>query len=180
MTAFARNPAERRERGPLYQLTVFQLFPASFASIALGIARTTLDAFVELAKSKRPAGARYILRDNAVIQSQIGLAQSQLASARVFLRHALHEIWEGAQAGGITIEQRIRLRMASAHATHQAKQVVDTAYHAAGATAIFESNPFERRFRDVHTLSQQVQAHFSVFEAIGQHYLGLPLHPKLI
>jgi alkylation response protein AidB-like acyl-CoA dehydrogenase len=180
MTAFARNPAERRERGALYQLTVFQLFGASFASIALGIARSTLDAFVELAKSKSPAGARYILRDNAVIQSQIGLAESQLTSARVFLRHALHEIWEGAQAGAITIEQRIRLRMASAHATHQAKQVVDTAYHAAGATAIFESNPFERRFRDLHTLSQQVQAHFSVFEVIGQHYLGLPLHPRLI
>jgi hypothetical protein len=25
-----------------------------------------------------------------------------------------------------------------------------------------------------------VQAHFSVFEAIGQYYLGLPLHPRLI
>jgi alkylation response protein AidB-like acyl-CoA dehydrogenase len=180
MTAFARNPAERRERGPLYQFTVFQLFGASFASIALGIARTTLDAFIELAKKKSPAGAKYLLRDNAVIQSQIGLAQSQLTSARVFLHHALGDIWQGALAGNITIEQRIQLRMASSHASHQAKQVVDTAYHAAGATAIFESNPFERRFRDVHTVSQQVQAHFSVFEAIGQHYLGLPLHPRLI
>jgi alkylation response protein AidB-like acyl-CoA dehydrogenase len=180
MTAFGRNPAERRERGPLYQFTVFQLFGASFASIAIGIARATLDAFIELAKSKSPYGAKYLLRDNAVIQSQIGLAQSQLVSARVFLRHALDDIWEGAEAGNITIEQRLQLRMASSHATYQAKQVVDTAYHAAGATAIFESNPFERRFRDVHTVSQQVQAHFSVFEAIGQHYLGLPLHPRLI
>jgi alkylation response protein AidB-like acyl-CoA dehydrogenase len=180
MTAFGRNPAERRERGPLYQFTVFQLFGASFASIAIGIARTTLDAFIELAKNKSPYGAKYLLRDNAVIQSQIGLAQSQLVSARVFLWHALDDIWEGAQAGNITIEQRMQLRMASSHATHQAKQVVDTAYHAAGATAIFESNPFERRFRDVHTVSQQVQAHSSVFEAIGQHYLGLPLHPRLI
>ena len=72
------------------------------------------------------------------------------------------------------------LRMASSHATHQARNVVDTAYHAAGATAIFESNPFERRFRDIHTVSQQVQAHFSLFELIGQHFLGLPLHPKFI
>jgi alkylation response protein AidB-like acyl-CoA dehydrogenase len=180
MTAFGRNPAERRERGPLYQLTIFQLFGASFGSIAIGVAQAALDAFVELAKSKSPYGANYLLRDNAVIQSQIGLAQSQLASARVFLHHALAEIWKGAQAGDITIEQRIQLRMASTHATHQAKQVVDTAYHSAGATAIFEANPFERRFRDVHTVSQQVQAHFSVFEAIGQHFVGLPLHPRLI
>ena len=180
MTAFGRNPAEKRERGPLYRFTVFQLFGASFASIALGVARTTLDAFVELATSKTPYGAKVLLRDNAVIQSQIGLARSQLASARVFLHHALAEMWQDAQAGETTIEKRIQLRMASTHATHQAKQVVDAAYHAAGATAIFEDSPFERRFRDVHTVSQQVQAHFSVFEAIGQYYLGLPLHPRLI
>lgn len=180
MTAFGRNPAERRERGPLFHFTVFQLFGASFAAIAIGIARAALDTFVDLAKKKSPAGAKYLLRDNAVIQSQIGMAQSQLASARVFLLHALGDIWQGAQSGDITIEQRIQLRMASSHATHQARQVVDTAYHAAGAMAIFEANPFERRFRDVHTVSQQVQAHFSVFEAIGQHYLGLPLHPRLI
>jgi Acyl-CoA dehydrogenase, C-terminal domain len=47
-------------------------------------------------------------------------------------------------------------------------------YHAAGATAIFESNPFERRFRDAHAVSQQVQSHFSVFEATGRYFLGLP------
>jgi alkylation response protein AidB-like acyl-CoA dehydrogenase len=98
----------------------------------------------------------------------------------VFLHQALADIWRGAAASDITIEQRMQLRMASSHASHQAKQVVDTAYHAAGATAIFEANPFERRFRDMHTLSQQVQSHLSVFEAIGQHYLGLPLHPRLI
>jgi len=72
------------------------------------------------------------------------------------------------------------LRMAASNATHQAMAVVDAAYHAAGATAIFEGNPFERRFRDIHTVSQQVQAHYSLFEAIGQYFLDLPLHPKFI
>ena len=180
MAAFGRNPAEKREPGPLYQFTTFQLHGASFAAIAIGLARASLDAFVELAKAKTPYGTKYVLRDNAVIQSQIGVAQSQLAAARVYLHHALAEMYDGAQAGGITLEQRVQLRMASCHAARAGRQVVDICYHAAGATAIFESNPFERRFRDVHTVSQQVQAHDSVFEAIGQYYLGLPLHPRLI
>ena len=181
ITAMARNPAERHERGPLYSFTVYQLFGSSFAAIALGIARTTLDAFVELARGKTPTGGKSLLRDNAVIQSQVGFAQSQLEAARVFLLDALDEMWQAAcQTGSMSIEQRVRLRMASAFASQQARQVVDTAYHAAGATAIFESNPFERRFRDVNTVSQQVQSHASVFEAIGQHFLGLPLHPRLI
>jgi alkylation response protein AidB-like acyl-CoA dehydrogenase len=178
---FGRDPAEKRETGPLYLFTVFQLFGASFASVALGIAGAALDAFVDLAKSKTPTGGRSLLRDSATVQSQVGLAQAQLASARVFLQSALRQMWDGAVAtGALSIEHRLQLRMASTHASHQAKQVMDTAYHAAGASAIFESNPFERRFRDMHTVSQQAQSQAQVFEAIGQYYLGLPLHPRLI
>jgi alkylation response protein AidB-like acyl-CoA dehydrogenase len=181
VTMFGRNPAEKRERGPLYLFTVFHLYGASFAAVALGIARATLDAFVDLAKTKTPTGGRAVLRESAVVQAQVGLAQAQLASARVFLLHALRDIWdEAAATGELGIDRRIQLRMASTHASHQAKQVVDIAYHAAGATAIFESNPFERRFRDMHTVSQQAQSQAQVFEAVGQHFLGLPLHPRLI
>lgn len=180
-TSFGRNLAEHREKGPLYLFTVFQLFGASFGSVALGIARAALDDFVALAKVKTPTGGRMVLRDNAVIQSQVGLAQAQLASARVFLIDALETIWDGAvQSGKLDLDHRINLRMAATYSTHIAKQVVDVAYHSAGATAIFESNPFERRFRDVHTVSQQVQSHFSIFETMGQHFLGLPTNPRLI
>jgi alkylation response protein AidB-like acyl-CoA dehydrogenase len=177
--AYGRDLERKHERGPLYRFTVFQLFAASFAGIALGIARSTLDAFTDLAKSKTPTGGKALLRDNAVIQSQIGVAETQLTSARVFLIEALRTMYaQASQSRMPSVDQRVMLRMASSNATHQAKSVVDAAYHAAGATAIFESNPFERRFRDIHTVSQQAQAHFSLFESIGQHFLGLPLHPK--
>jgi len=38
------------------------------------------------------------------------------------------------------------------HAIHKAREAVDFAYNAAGATAIFENHPLERRFRDIHTV----------------------------
>ena len=41
-------------------------------------------------------------------------------------------------------------------------------------------NPFERRFRDMHTLSQQVQAHVSNFELVGQSLLGVPSTSHLL
>jgi alkylation response protein AidB-like acyl-CoA dehydrogenase len=183
MSVFGRDPADRRVHGPLYLFTVHQMFGATFAGVAIGIARSALDAFVELAKTKIPAptGGSNVLRDNAVIQSQVGVAQTQLASARVFLMHALDEIWEEAATGGaLSLERRIQLRMAESHATQMAKQVMDIAYHSSGATAIFASNPFERRFRDLHTVLQQVQAHYSVFEVIGKHFLGLGVTSRLI
>jgi len=65
--------------------------------------------------------------------------------------------------------------MASIHLSQQARQVAETTYLAAGATAVFENNPFERRFRDMHAVSQQAQAQFVIYEVIGRHFLGLPL-----
>ena len=65
------------------------------------------------------------------------------------------------------------IRLASTFAIHQSMSVVDAAYHAAGSTAIFEENPFERRFRDVHTVSQQLQGRQEHFETVGQYLLGL-------
>jgi hypothetical protein len=45
-------------------------------------------------------------------------------------------------------------------------------YSEAGATAIFRSNPFERRFRDMHTVSQQVQGSIARMQSVGQYYVG--------
>jgi hypothetical protein len=67
----------------------------------------------------------------------------------------------------------MRIRLAATYAIDQATSVVDAAYHAAGATAIFQSNDFERRFRDIHTVAQQVQGRASHFETVGQFMLGL-------
>jgi indole-3-acetate monooxygenase len=180
ITAMARISAERHEQGPLYAFTIYQLFGVSFAAVGLGIARSMLDDFVALAQAKTPTGHASLLRDNAVIQSQVGVAESQLAAARVFFLHVIEDIWRAACAGTPTVEQRVRMRMGAAHAAHAARQVADTAYHAAGATAVFEANPFERRFRDISAVSQQVQSHFSIFEVIGRHFLGLPLNSRLI
>jgi alkylation response protein AidB-like acyl-CoA dehydrogenase len=176
----ALNSAGRREHGPLYAFTIYQLFGSSFPAIGLGIARTMLDDFCKLAQGKVPQGQTTTLRDSAVTQSQIGMAQSQLAAARAFFLAAWEDIWQAAQAGTITMDQRVRLRMASSHLSLTARQIVEQVYVMAGATAIFESNPFERRFRDMHAVSQQSQSQFSIYEAIGRHFLGLPHGSRLI
>jgi alkylation response protein AidB-like acyl-CoA dehydrogenase len=116
-----------------------------------------------------------------VIQSQVALAEAKLGSARAFLVEVLAECWSTVQRGDtLTMTQRAMLRLAGVHAAHQGKDVIDAVYHAAGATAIFESNPFERRFRDIHAVSQQVQAQFANFEMVGQVLLGLPSQSKMI
>ena len=58
---------------------------------------------------------------------------------------------------------------------HQSASVVDTAYHMSGATAVFAKNPFERRFRDMHAIAQQIQARDAHYEDAGRAILTADL-----
>jgi len=168
------DPSERRQPGALYCFPTGSLFAAGFAGVALGIARTTFDAFVRLASDKTPRGFGGTLRENALVQSQVGQAEAALRSSRLLLVSTLGEIWNAVgRSGHLTLDQRISIRLASTFAIHRARDVVEVAYHAAGATAIFESGPFERRLRDLHAVTQQLQGRQAHFETVGQYLLGL-------
>jgi alkylation response protein AidB-like acyl-CoA dehydrogenase len=165
---------ECREPGPLYRMPALAFYELGFAGVALGIARASLDVFIDVARNKVPRGMKSVLRDNAVVQSGVAQAEVRVRAARAFLLQSAQQIWkEVAQPGGtLTLAHRMTSRMASTHAIHTARDAVDFAYHAAGATAIFESHPLERRFRDMHTVTQQLQARLSHFENVGAYLLG--------
>jgi len=173
-TVLRNAAAKPRQPGLLYAFSSSNIYASGFAGAAIGIARSTLDAFVELARDKIPRGAKHTLRDSNVIQAQVSQSEARLHGARAFLLGSLDEIWRQIrESGRLTMDHNTTIRLASTWAIHQACDVVDTAYHAAGATAIFESNPFERRFRDIHTVVQQYQGRQAHFEAVGQALLGL-------
>ncbi|MBO0738845.1 MAG: acyl-CoA dehydrogenase family protein [Alphaproteobacteria bacterium] len=171
----ARDAASKQwQPGRLYAFSSSNMYSCGFAGVALGIGRGALDAFAELARDKVPRGARRTLRDNNVVQSQAAQSEARLRAARAFLLRSLEEIWlDVAESRKLTPEHNTTIRLSSTWAIHQARDVVDTVYHAAGATAIFESNPFERRLRDIHTVIQQYQGRQAHFETVGQILMGL-------
>jgi alkylation response protein AidB-like acyl-CoA dehydrogenase len=165
---------ECRENGPLYRMGNGTCYQVGFAGVACGIARSALDSFVDLAKSKVVRGGKSPIRDNAVVQSGLAQAEVNLRAARGFVLQSMAETWKHLCAGAmITVDQRITVRMAATNAIHKAREAVDFAYQAAGATAIFDSHPLERRFRDIHTVTQQLQGRLSHFETVGAWMLGV-------
>ncbi len=168
------DPAERRQPGLIYCFPTGSFYASGFASVALGIARRMLDAFVSLAREKTPRGYKRPLANNAVIQSQVGQAEAQLSSARRFLMGSLADIWGAVGSSGtLTMDQRMLIRLASTYAIHQAKAVADVTHHAAGATSIFVDSAFDRGFRDIHAVTQQLQGRQAHFETVGQFMLGI-------
>ncbi len=170
---FAHPDNERRENGPLYRMSALTCYEVGFAGVALGIARAALDTFADTARTKVPRGGQSPIRDNAVVQTNYAQAEVAVRSARAFLLQEVAAVWREMCAGStLTVDQRIVIRMASTNAIHKAREAVDFAYNAAGATAIFENHPLERRFRDIHTVTQQLQGRLSHFETVGAWMLG--------
>jgi indole-3-acetate monooxygenase len=162
------------QSGRLYCFSSSSLYACGVAAVALGIARGMVTDFTELATEKTPRGLRQRLCENQVIQMQRAQAEARLGSARAYLLGGLTEIWETVgETGELSLEQNATIRLASTWAIDQAREVVNTLYHSAGATAIFDDRPFERRFRDMHTASQQAQGRQAHYETIGRVLFGL-------
>ncbi|MGC1558437.1 MAG: acyl-CoA dehydrogenase, partial [Bradyrhizobium sp.] len=87
--------------------------------------------------------------------------------------------WQGlTTTGNLSEEHRAAIRLASTWTIHQAASVVDAAYHMAGATAVFRANKFERRFRDMHAIAQQIQARDTHYEDVGKNILTNSAIPR--
>ena len=168
------DPTLRREHGPLYAFTMQCLYATGVAAVAFGIARAMLSEFITLASRKAPRGLAR-LADNAVVQADVARAEARLGSARAYLIETLTAIYAHAdEVAPIEVADRARVRLACTNAIQAAAEVADFAYKGAGVDAIFTGSPFERRFRDMHTLSQQIQARTAHFEQVGQILLGVP------
>ena len=166
--ALRDDPNAVIEKGPLYKLTTNAVFSMGFAATSLGVARATLDAAIDLARSKIPQGLS-AMRENNAVQGQIGRTEASLRAARAYLYSTAAEVWRDLERGeAVTEAHRIAIRIAATWTIHQSAAVVDTAYHMSGATAVFAKNPFERRFRDMHAIAQQIQARDTHYEDAGK------------
>jgi alkylation response protein AidB-like acyl-CoA dehydrogenase len=98
----------------------------------------------------------------------------QWDSARSFLLENASTAWQNAcEAQALTLENLIRLRLASTNAIRMAADVVDIAYNLCGSHAIFADHAIQRRFQDVHTITQQIQGRLAHYERAGQFFLDL-------
>jgi len=164
---------ERREKGPLYVLGSTLLYATGFCSVTLGMGRRMLESYVELARGKHSRASPSAMAVSHANQREIGLLEARLSAGRAFLHEAALEAYDAAAAGKLTLDHRIRLRLATTYGMNEATDVSIAAYRAAGTTAIMNNAPFERRFRDAMSASQHLQAMMPHVEMVGRHILGV-------
>jgi alkylation response protein AidB-like acyl-CoA dehydrogenase len=176
------RPQSTYYQGLLYRYPLYVSFALPIGAVALGIAQGAVDACLELAQAKRPAGTTALLRERSMFQVRLAEAVALVRSARAWLHTAVQQAWEALQASGeVSFAARANILLAAANATRSAASAVDIVYTAAGATANYRHSPLQRALRDVHAATQHMGTAPQQFESAGRMLLGLqPLQPLIL
>lgn len=165
---------------PLYRFPTLGLLALGVSAVAIGIAHHAIDAFVELAAGKVPTGSGRTLAERAAAQKDLAQAEALVRSATALTRVSIADAWEIASSGGrLGTEDKAALRLAATNNAWSAAKAVDLVYHAAGGSAIYETSPLQRCFRDVHVATQHIMVAQPTYEVLGRVKLGMPARSPL-
>ena len=167
---------ERPVVSSLHGMPLMSVYAIGFAAVALGLARGVFESFVALAQEKRPRGARFTLKENPAVHDEVARAGARIRGARALLVEAAEAgAADLADAGRMSLDTLMTIRLAGTHAIHEAKAAADILFDTAGTSAVMASSPFERRFRDIHAVALQMQARKTHFQTWGSWALGNPV-----
>ena len=153
---------------PLLRMPVPPVFAFATASVALGIARGALEDILALSAEKVPLLAREPLAANPLFQHRLGTMDVTLRAARTLLYADMADAWATAVAGEpFAPDRRARIRATVTWAVSAALSVVDDAYHAGGGSALYSTSSLQRRFRDMHAVTQHFLVKADTLTTVG-------------
>jgi alkylation response protein AidB-like acyl-CoA dehydrogenase len=166
---------------PLARFPNFTLLALGIAAVAIGVARHALDELAEVASAKTPQFSSRTLANSGFAQTEFARAEARWRSARAYLRDEVGSAWDTAVAGGqVTVDARVAMRLAAAHAVESGVAVTDTAFTLAGGTAVYETSVLGRCLRDAHVMTQHIMVAPKLNETLGKHLLGADFDATMI
>jgi len=158
---------------PLYRFSFLGALGIGVASVMVGLGRRAIDELVALG-GKVPVGSSRTLAERPTVQAQIAEADAAVRSSRSFLREVVDQCWDAAATEGrMTGEHKRLLRLAASNMAERCAHAVDLCYHAAGGSAVYETNALQRVFRDTHVATQHGMIAPRTLEPLGRMVFGL-------
>jgi indole-3-acetate monooxygenase len=165
-----QNPAYA---GPAYTLGPW-LIPPAQACVTLGIARAAIDDLLDLAGAgKTPSYTQTSIADRAMVQDRLARARALVDAARSYVYATARAACEYlSSAPKLDFAHSLPLALAGSFGIEASAQAVDLVHACAGSSAIRDERPFQKYFRDVHTLTQHAFSSASRYESVGKIMLG--------
>jgi alkylation response protein AidB-like acyl-CoA dehydrogenase len=109
------------------------------------------------------------------VQFALGRTEIELASARAYGLQVMGDLYKEAEGGRVPPPARqAEARAAGTYITEVAQRVTMAAFQAAGGSALFDTNPLQRCFRDIAAAGQHFMVSQSAYRAVGQFKLQQP------
>lgn len=159
--------------GVYYRLPGRSAFVWTVATVPLGIAKGAIDALISVSNGHRRLGVTVPIGERELVQAEIGRCLAKCRAAGAYMRSAMSALCTAVESeGSDPVAARIDFRLACSHAAEVAVAVVLKVNDLIGARAIAESQPFERRERDVRAAAKHIAMSAEQFVIGGRYALG--------
>ena len=149
--------------------------PLMHGAFAVGMARGMLDDLVATAQTgRRQLFARASMQESPIYQYELGALEAETAAAEALLRDRAGLLWGRAQRGELGPASLPDSMLAGIWVTHAALRVCDAGFTLAGASALYEASPIQRRMRDMNAAAQHAVVQKQNYQGIGGALLAPP------
>jgi 3-hydroxy-9,10-secoandrosta-1,3,5(10)-triene-9,17-dione monooxygenase len=170
------TPGSAVNPSPLYRLPAISLFAFAIAGVSLGIARGAIRDYTATTRTRLSEYTGKNLADFSTVQVRLAEAAALVDTAEAIMLRDCDEVMRITEAGVVpSLEQKARYRRDGAYAATLCTRAVDLLFAATGGSAVYQRNPIQRAFRDVHAANAHYALSWNVNAAIyGRVALGLP------
>lgn len=160
--------------GPLYRMWPLSAVLGE-TTVSIGVAAKAVDSILELVGTKTPNFATSALSDQPLAQHTVGRAAARVNASRDTLHAAARQAYDEVESSGelLSWDAKLRLQLAITYAAETCAEAVRLVHDVAGSSGIRLEQPFERLFRDAHTLTQHASKNSSRYVTCGRLLFGL-------
>ncbi len=139
---------------PLYRFSFLGALSSAVTAVGLGLAERAIAEITKFVQQKKPFGQGKTLAKQPEIQTKIAQLLGDFLAAKALFQTTIMEAEQETQNGICSKETKAKIRIANAHTTKLAHQVVQEAYRLGGGYSIWETRKLEELLRDMNVVTQ--------------------------
>lgn len=171
-----KGPGRAVNPGPLYRVPLDVTLPVTFMGPTFGTALAAYETWRESSRKRFKPYAGTVQSESVAAQLRLAESYAQIEAARTLIRRDVDEVIRGLSEGHEpSTMQRARARLDIAYALKLCVEAVDRLFVASGGSSIYDQQPMQRHWRDMHAIAQHRALDWDdVAEQFARAELGLP------
>jgi 3-hydroxy-9,10-secoandrosta-1,3,5(10)-triene-9,17-dione monooxygenase len=144
-------------RQPFYRLPWYPVFICAFPAAGLGTAITMVEGFRNYIRSRVDSFSGVAFQTTAGSAGRMAAAAAEIDAARLLFRRDVAALDRAAQEDRpLRPGESERIMYDAPFIMDACSRVVVDLYRGSGGKVLYESNPLQRHFRDIHAMTQHV------------------------